>query len=196
MELHEEVEAALEAYEPQLLNSLGLVTEENWVWSDDRKDTFELQFQLTKRNLTFAQQLQTLAITHNNSTHERVVDVVNRLISLYDIFKERYNEYNISSAEIIRGIKEKQKEKGKKTLSVELEVKFQSDVAEAYSKLTALYKKINNLASDDRIIIPTFNDVPIPLVMREQMEEAFPNIKPFLEKKKKDFEESKKQNDE
>jgi hypothetical protein len=180
-EIHEEVEALIEAIEPQLQNSLGLITQEDWSDNPEKDMVLKIQFPLTERNLKYAFDLQNMSIKHSCNENERVVTLISKLLEFYKIFKDRYFIYNDNAQRVFDYQEEKNKRK--KSGGLEAEIKFQSDLTEHFQKLTVLFKKINNLVSDDRVVIPTFNDEPIPLIMAPLFEENYPQIKTFLEKR-------------
>jgi len=182
--LNEEVETYLDIIAPLTKNSLGLIESEDWVYSEDRAEVFNLQYMLTERNLKYALELQTKAFFFKEHERPEVIRAVKELMYFYDIFVQRFNAYNENSSSVMQNLSEKKSKRyGKaKLTAMEYEIKFQSDLTNAYTKLTLLYKKIINATSEDRVVIPTFNDEPLPLLMREQLEETFPQLKKFLEK--------------
>ena len=191
-ELNEDVLSFIETIKPQLDGSIVIVKSEDWSAVEDlypRISSHDLQFMLTLRNVEYAVKLRTISLAAGCADHKAVVDLQSGLQEFYTIYKERFDNYfsNVSKifADLIRMEKEANKDKTRKSkLSYqETEVKFQSDITNSMQKLRIQMQKLTNSVNPTTLEIPTFNDTPIPLVMREIAEKEFPQIKTFLEKK-------------
>ena len=66
----------------------------------------------------------------------------------------------------------------------ELEIDFQSGVLKDYSKFKQDLRKINFGENVITVDIPIHGDTPIPIIMREMIENRYPEVKEFLQNKK------------
>lgn len=174
--LNIELESFIESITPQMTNGLVFVESDNWVADTNGE---KLHFEITLRNLQYASTLQTEAIKHGEHEEEKVKETISNLVKFYDLYAERFNSYNELTKDLLLDIAKKSKSE-KDRLSKEME--FQSEVTTHFSKLTTIYKKLSLLASEDRVVIPTHDNVRIPLVMAMQVEELFPKVKQLIEK--------------
>jgi len=190
--LNEDVLSFIETIKPQLDGSIVIIKSEDWSTVEDlypRINSHNLQFMLTLRNVEYAVKLRTISLAAGCTDHKDVVELQDGLQEFYTIYKERFDNYFSNVAKIfedlIRLEKLAKKDAGKKSkLSYqETEVKFQSDITNSMQKLRVQMQKLTNSVNPTTLEIPTFNDTPIPLVMREIAEKEFPQIKIFLEKK-------------
>jgi hypothetical protein len=188
-DLHKEVEALIEAVEPQLKGGLVIVENEDWTASFNRSESFDLQYMLTANNLEHAIQLQTLALKHNDHQKDRVLEVIFSLCRFFDIMQERYLSYFHNSEQRLLNLIQKKKAKEsssetkKSTLSAaEIEMKFQGELTKKYQKLVNLHKKLLTLSDETSLDVQLYGDAKTPFMMASQMEDIFPQIRLHIEK--------------
>lgn len=192
-----EVESLIETITPQLENTYALITLDDWSMienMDAREASHALHYTLTDRNVSYALQLQTLASNSSVVEHERVENMIKKLIEFYDIYKSRVDVYYaIQKNQLDRLLSEradanlttKRNAKKTRTLSVaETEVKFQSTLSAGMLKLTGKFKKILAITDPSRITVETFNSTPIPLAMKVITEQAYPAITDLIKKRR------------
>lgn len=192
-----EVESLIETITPQLENTYALITLDDWSMienMDAREASHALHYTLTDRNVSYALQLQTLASNNSVVEHERVENMIKKLIEFYDIYKSRVDVYYaIQKNQLDRLLSEradanlttKRNAKKTRTLSVaETEVKFQSTLSAGMLKLTGKFKKILAITDPSRITVETFNSTPIPLAMKVITEQAYPAITDLIKKRR------------
>lgn len=190
--LNEDVLSFIETIKPQLDGSIVIVRSEDWSKVEDlypRISSHDLQFMLTLRNVEYAVKLRTISLVAGCTDHIVVVELQEGLQEFYTTYKERYDNYFSNVAKIFEDLinsgkaYEKDTKRKAKLTYQEAEVKFQSDITNSMQKLRVQMQKLTNSVNPTTLEIPTFNDTPIPLVMREIAEKEFPQIKTFLEKK-------------
>lgn len=161
--------------------------DKNWseVSNIDKRETmYKLQDLLNSRNIGAL--LKFHEIAKDELSHPDVKKTINLLLEFYFILEERYNnmeqkfdwttyvdDYNVEGGE---GLKAEKKQ--------EREITFQNGVLKDYSSFKEKLRRINFGEESLSIDIPVHGDIPIPIVMHEVMENRYPEIKEFIDKKR------------
>ncbi len=144
---------------------------------DKRESQFDLQNLISERNLKALIKLYNLA--EEDLGHPTVRATIKLLMRFYTIMDERYsvlgNKYDWTSYDISeKGVEEK----------MEKEIKFQSGVLKNVQVYRESLRKINFGDETKEINLQIYGDIPIPFMMAAAIEESFPEVVEFLEKKR------------
>jgi hypothetical protein len=60
------------------------------------------------------------------------------------------------------------------------EIKFRSDITSNIASLRSTMLKIARLSDKTKVVVPLFNDRPMPILMRARAEETFPDVKEMM----------------
>lgn len=180
----------------QMVGTSQIVNSDDWTEFPSLSERIEIEslhYTLTQRSLTFALKIQKVAIEKGFSQEEEVKTLVSELGNLGLLFRERAERYFLIKSQEVknlvleRGRAAKAKTKdttSKSKLSfAENEVKFQSDLSTHINNILNLSGSLMDLDNPDKVLIPTFNNTPIPLVMKEFVLEEFPEVNELLKRK-------------
>jgi hypothetical protein len=188
-----DIETFIETVEKQIDASLAFVSSEDWSQLDnlyEKIDVHNMQFLFVDRNVKFAEELSTKASKQGFLTDPKIKSTIRKLLGIYEIYEQRYDHYitNMDYLKIIERRKgaKSQSEVARKsrTKLMDDEIKFQSDISVKVINLRTKVKEISLLDSTETVLIPTFNDTPIPLAMRDAFIRKVPQLKEILENKK------------
>lgn len=188
-----EIESFIETVEKQIDASLAFVTSEDWSRLDnlyEKIDVHNMQYLFVERNVKFAEDLSSKASKQGLLSDKKVKATLHKLLEIFSIYEQRY-EYYITHMDYM-GIIEKRRgaktqsevARKKRTKLMDDEIKFQSDISVKIINLRTKVKEISLLDSTETVVIPTFNDIPIPLAMKDAFIRKVPQLKEILENKK------------
>jgi hypothetical protein len=188
-----DIETFIETVEKQIDASLAFVSSEDWSQLDnlyEKIDVHNMQFLFVDRNVKFAEELSTKASKQGFLADPKIKSTIRKLLGIYEIYEQRYDHYitNMDYLKIIerrKGAKSQSEVTRKsRTKLMDDEIKFQSDISVKVINLRTKVKEISLLDSTETVLIPTFNDTPIPLAMRDAFIRKVPQLKEILENKK------------
>ncbi len=150
-------------------------------WSDipnlaTRESMYKLQTILNERNLNALIKLYSLA--EEELGNPEVRKSIKILIEFFYILEKRY----MTVDKKFDWTKFDQTEKGFEK-RMELEIEFQSNVLKDLSNFKERLRKINFGEESSDLDIPIHSDKPIPLTMSRAIEERYPEIRDFINKK-------------
>lgn len=191
-----ELNSLIETVRMQMVGTSQIVKADDWsdsIFLSERIETEGLHYTLTQRSLTFAVKIQKVAVQKGYSQAEEVKSLVSELASLGDLFRHRAEKYFLVKSREIetliaekgRAAKAKSKDGSPKSkLSfAENEIKFQSDLSTHVNNILNLSGSLTDLDNPDKVLIPTFNNTPIPLVMKDLAIDKFPAIAELLKRR-------------
>lgn len=149
-----------------------------------RESMYKLQDKLNDRNLSSLLTLHELA--KSDLTHPKVRSTIQLLLEFYYVLETRY--YKMDEKYDWTTFLDDEGSEGGNGLTAEkkqeLEIDFQSGVLKDYSKFKQDLRKINFGENVITVDIPIHGDTPIPIIMREMIENRYPEVKEFLQNKK------------
>lgn len=150
-------------------------------WSDipnlaTRESMYKLQSILNERNLNALIKLYSLA--EEELGNPEVRKSIKILIEFFYILEKRY----MTVDKKFDWTKFDQTEKGFEK-RMELEIEFQSNILKDLSNFKERLRKINFGEESSDLDIPIHSDKPIPLTMSRAIEERYPEIRDFINKK-------------
>lgn len=163
------------AYDP-LKKEYNFVKAHDWTKNVNFKSRVSeqgLHSIITNRAVSTAKDLHKIAIA--DLDHKEVKKVFAICKKIFDLHEKRYHSYT-KSQDWEDFISE-----GKDINEAQDEIKFQNDIRNELNGFKRTMRSINFGEDESKINIPTYNDQVIPLVMRDSMEEKFPEIKKFIE---------------
>jgi hypothetical protein len=179
-ELDVELDDFIEVIKEQIKSSTNFVNTHDWVTIknfNSRKDMHDVQSTLTTRNMTYAVKLFDLASSRGLLQSKKVKRVIKSLLETFHVYKARHEQY-FKDQDFTKLLLEQNKE-----FKMSDEMKFQSDITNTMMKLESDHRKLASMGDTPTVAIPTFNDVPIPLVMRQAAERKHPEILEVLDRK-------------
>ena len=193
--LDSEIKTYIDTVLPQADGSTALIQEEDWTTQSSLSDRIELeklQYLLTSRNVNFAKRVYDMALKKGFTAHPTVKKSVEKLLESLTVYEERYNRYvSGKSFDILLEYRKNKEEKlnnrgksDKKDTYIEDEIEFQSELAGKLSTLQMKVAGINITGRDVTVVIPIHEDKPIPLVMRKNFENLYPEILDVIKHKK------------
>ncbi len=146
----------------------------------EREEEYGLQNLLVHRALSNADTLFKLAKADIRNV--KVKSMLEELLSLFKIHDKRSNNYLKTQdwTSVIEGVD------GKK-LDKKREIEFQSAIQKNSVDFRSKSRKININEEGQTIDIPIFSNIPIPLLMIDQIQERYPEVKDMLEEKRRKF---------
>lgn len=169
----------IELIMPPAKKELRFIQSRDWAEVENlkkRESMYKLQDILNSRNLTALLKFHTTA--KEDLGHPKVKKTIELLLQFYFILEERYNKMSEkfdwttyvddAGAEKGNGMTAEKKQ--------ELEIEFQSGVLKDYSKFKEDLRKINFGEDVVTVDIPIHGDTPIPIVMRETIENRYPEV--------------------
>jgi hypothetical protein len=146
----------------------------------EREEEYDLQNLLVNRALSNAETLFKLAKADIRNAKVKVM--LEELLSLFKIHDKRSNTYLKTQdwTAVIEGVDGVKINKKK-------EIEFQSAIQKNSVDFRSKSRKININEEGQTIDIPIFSNIPIPLLMIDQIQERYPEVKEMLEEKRKKF---------
>lgn len=143
-----------------------------------REDEYEVQHLLTNKNVRSFIEFYELA--QEDLGHPKVQEAIKTYVEFYNLLEKRfeYMESQYDWSVIFEGEKDEH-------LKKKAEIEFQTKVLGQLDNFKKNLRKINFGDQRNEINIAIFNDTPIPLMMREEAEEKFPELREYMEKKVK-----------
>ena len=177
--LNYEIQDFIETSLDPLKNEYNFIKKSDWTKAvnDKAKEReYNILHLITQRALKTAKDLN--AIAKNDLAHPAVKEVMDLCKSVYDIYEKYYSEYTKAQKW------ENFLDEGKDLTAMELEMRFQNDLRDQLNTHKRNVRSINFGDIEDRVEVRTFNDTPLPLFMRDLVEEKFPEVKELLDKQK------------
>jgi hypothetical protein len=146
----------------------------------EREEEYDLQNLLVNRALSNAETLFKLAKADIRNAKVKVM--LEELLSLFKIHDKRSNTYLKTQdwTAVIEGVDGVKINKKK-------EIEFQSAIQKNSVDFRSKSRKININEEGQTIDIPIFSNIPIPLLMIDQIQERYPEVKEMLDEKRKRF---------
>jgi hypothetical protein len=176
-ELNHDIVDYIDSIEITTKKETKYIKDNNWATMQELKAKiaeFDLQDTLVKNAVGHAESLYKLAKA--DLKHDDVKEALDLLLSAVPLHTSRISSYISESDYLESGL-----EKGQ----VKAEMEFQTEANKSLTQIKSKVRKIVYGESTEGVEIPTFNNVRIPLMMSDMMEQRFPEIKEFLAKKKK-----------
>ncbi|MEX0597432.1 MAG: hypothetical protein WD512_13135 [Candidatus Paceibacterota bacterium] len=171
----------IEAVSTTVNKELQYVKDNDWTKVKNfkpRETMHDLQILLTKNNLDNAKKL--FSLCNNEVGHPKVKSMMKKLMSFQTIYRERANKYN-RSQDWSTFIDDESKSKG----DMEEEIKFQSEINKNVTKFGGDSRKINDGDSIVSLSLPIWNEEPVPFMMKEIIEQKYPEVLKYVENKNK-----------
>lgn len=181
MELDLAVQDFIDAVSTTVDKELRYVKENDWTTEEKfkpRKSLHDLQYLLTKNNLANAEKL--FKLCDSDISHKKVKAMMKKLMSFQSIYKERASKYN-KSQDWSSYIDDENKTKN----DMEEEIQFQSEINKNVTEFGGKSRKINDGDSIVSINLPIYNNEPVPFMMKDAIEQRFPEVKKYIENKQK-----------
>jgi hypothetical protein len=179
-QLDDEIEVFIEGIKTTINKELKYIEGVDWtgiVQNDDRAEEYKLQHLIVNRTMLNAIALYDLA--KNNLKNKLVKTTLEELLSLAKTHEVRSSEYlKKQDWTIIEDDSSKAREKRR------FEVEFQSTIQKDIVDLSKKIRKIDISENKQSVTIGIHGDIPIPLLMRDAMEERYPEILEVIENKK------------
>ena len=173
------VDAYIRRILPQAKKELTYVEGEDWSGIKNvktRENAYAVHNLITDRNIKSAVDLYKMA--GEDLSKKRVKNSLEILVKFFSILDERYNKVveNFDWTEF-------NSEEDGASAKAKNEVEFQSEVLKNLNAHEERLRKINFGGESDELHIEFHGDKPIPLMMSERMEEKYPDIQKYLDKK-------------
>ncbi len=164
---------------PQAKKELQYIKDNDWSVIDNvgkRGSVYKVQHLLNDRNIKSAIKLYKMA--GEDLDKKRVKSALRILIEFYTILDDRYNvmieKFDWTSFDL---------EDAKQAKKATSEVEMQASILENLNTFEATLRAINFGDESDDVNISMHSDTPIPFMMREAIEEQYPEILDHLKKK-------------
>lgn len=178
-ELIESVEDFIQSIGPTTKKEFKFIEQDDWTAVVDRKarvSRYDMHKLLTKRAVDNAVKL--FKLNKGDIDQTEVKATIKLLVKFHTIFESRVAQY-FKAEDWTTYLFE-----GKGTeVEMRAEVEFQSDIQKDHIDFKNIIKQIPLDSSKRSLSINTFEDKPIPLVMRQRFEIKFPELKEFAEKR-------------
>lgn len=164
----------LEPLEASMNKEITFIRNNDWTDVEDRKKRetqLKLHAKLTDRGLKHAEKLQNLA--EEDLDHPRLKKVFKTYFEMFEIFEKRYYLYTENEDWT------KYLEKNLSEAEMKQELQLQSEALKHITTFKETARKINIDNNKKTINLPILNNQPIPLVMREVVEQRYPEIKNY-----------------
>jgi len=179
-QLDDEIEVFIEGIKTTINKELKYIEGVDWtgiVQNDDRAEEYKLQHLIVNRTMLNAIALYDLA--KNNLKNKLVKTTLEELLSLAKTHEARSSEYlKNQDWTIIEDDSSRAREKRR------FEVEFQSTIQKDIVDLSKKIRKIDISENKQSVTIGIHGDIPIPLLMRDAIEERYPEILEVIENKK------------
>lgn len=178
-ELNESVEDFIDSIKITIDRELEYVKLKSWVDSSDYKkkqSNYDIHRLLVDRALKNAVKLYNLV--KGDIRPKEVSGMLKSLASFFTYFEKRVNQY-ISENDWTASLFDVENKDGLMKLEIEFQSQISKDIVEFKSRL----KQINLDENNKKIKIATFNDKPVPFLMRHIIEEKHPEVKVYMEAK-------------
>lgn len=182
-ELNDDILDFISSIEITTKKEVKYIQDNNWTTMQELKAKiaeFDLQDTLVKNAVGHAESLYKLAKA--DLKHDDVKEALDLLLSAVPLHTSRISSYISSSDYLESGL-----EKGQ----VKAEMEFQTEANKSLTQIKSKVRKIVYGESTEGVEIPTFNNVRIPLMMSELIETRYPEVKEYLDLKRKKHNEKK-----
>lgn len=179
-ELDDEIQVFIEGIKTTINKERKYIESIDWtgiLQNDDRSEEYKLQHLIVNRTMLNAIALYDLA--KNELKNKLVKSTLEELLSLAKTHESRSSEYlKNQDWTIIEDDSSKSREKRR------FEVEFQSTIQKDIVDLSKKIRKIDISDNKQTVTIGIHGDTPIPLLMRDAMEERYPEIIEVIETKR------------
>jgi hypothetical protein len=177
--LDKKIQDHLDLVMPPAKKELKFIKEHDWsIVSklEKRESMYNLQSILNDRNISALIKLYSLA--EEELGNPEVNKSIKLLLEFYYILEKRYN--HVTRAFDWTEFDEADSNVEKR---MEMEIAFQSGVLKELSSLKERLRKINFGEESDNLDVPIHSDKPIPFTMSNAIEERYPEVRAFINKK-------------
>lgn len=171
----QDLEVMLGAFHKTLENEWKFIEVDDWSVKEDFKkktESFNLHTLITEKVVKNAQSVLKLAIANGSQSSPRVKAVTGWAHKFFKVYAGRLDAY-LSNQDYLRLMEEKPD-------TAAIEMNFQSEASKKYFVLQSVIKDIGGTDTSRKVKVETFNNVPIPLIMRKVAEREFPEIVEYL----------------
>lgn len=176
MELKPEIKDFIESVELTTDKEFTYINQNDWTLISDREvreEEYKLHQLLTKRAITNAVTLYKKA--KDDLTHPTVKSTLNKFFDFLKVHEQRSDKYLSETDWMADGYSVGEKR---------FEIEFQSTILKNVTGLKEEARSINYGEESLEVNLPIHGDVPAPLLMRQKLEERYPEIKKYLEDRK------------
>jgi hypothetical protein len=176
MELKPEIKDFIESVELTTDKEFTYISQNDWTLISDREvreEEYKLHQLLTKRAITNAVTLYKKA--KDDLTHPDVKSALNKFFDFLKVHEQRSDKYLSETDWMADGYSVGEKR---------FEIEFQSTILKNTTGLKEEARSINYGEESLEVNLPIHGDVPAPLLMRQKLEERYPEIKKYLEDRK------------
>lgn len=173
------IEDFLSTFEETSKKEIKFVVDNNWSLLEDRKTRIsrhDLEVLLVERNVSHA--IKLFALCKGDTKHPRIKSIMEVLLKFFKIYEGRKESY-LKKENWLEYL-----DKGLSEVDVRAEIEFQSSILKNIAEYKEKLRKINFGEDSTVIDIPIHANTPIPLMMSDVIEERYPEIKEFIEKKR------------
>lgn len=180
--LDSKVQDHLDLHVKPAKKALKYIEDTDWTNISDvaqREDEYDIQHLLTNKNIKSGIELYNLS--KEEVSHPTVTSNMKLFLEFFHILEKRFEdmEKRYDWTTIFKG---EEDEHGKKRKEIE----FQTKVLSNLDGFKQALRKINFGDDSNGVNIPIYNDTPVPFMMASQVEEVFPEVIEYMEKRKKD----------
>jgi hypothetical protein len=175
MEEIQDLDVMIGAFHKTLDNEWKFIEVDDWSTKTDFKkktESFNLHTLITEKIVRNAQSVLKLAISNGSQSSPRVKAVTGWAHKFFKIYAGRLDTY-LGKQDYLQLMEEKPD-------IASLEMSFQSESSKKYFVLQSIIKDIGGTDTSRKVKVETFNNVPIPLIMRKVAEREFPEIVEYL----------------
>lgn len=180
--LDSKIQDLLDLILPAAKKELNFIKNVDWSVIDNldkREIKYNIQHKLNDRNIKALLKLYNLAI--DDLGHPSVRSAVKIFLEFYYILEQRYSVVD----EKYDWTKFDQEEKNVEA-KMEAEISFQTEVLKNLTAFREMLRKINFGDESTSLDIPIHSDKPVPITMRESIEKRYPEVREFIESRKKE----------
>lgn len=182
-EVSESIDKYISRVLPQAKKELAYIKDNDWSAIENietRENSYDVQALLVDRNVKTAINLYKIAKESDTIGSKRVKASLKLLISFFKICNERYESMVQNFDWTTLSMDDK-----KEATKAKLEIQIQSKILKVVNELEAKLQAINFGDESDDVNVSMYGDTPMPFLMRDVMESAFPVIGEYLERKNK-----------
>lgn len=182
-ELDIDLDIAIESFQLLSGKQWDYVEKENWSQGTGLKSISKMytgNYSITELTLTQAVACLQLALKFGFESSDKIAGVIGTAKSFFDLFEERY-KYFIENKTYDVFLKEDAEETSKNENYFSELVVFETRITKAYSKFKTQLKTLESADRNKHMSFPTFNDIPIPFLMKDTIEDKHPEIRNYLQ---------------
>jgi hypothetical protein len=180
-----DLEFEIESFNMLSEKQLSYVIQEDWSKGKGLKTVDKMYMgnhKVTELTINQAIACITLAAKLGLESNEKIVSVIERARVFFDYFESRYQHYIKTKTYDVFLLEDKEETEKNANYFSDIVV-FESKITKALAKFKTQLKALESTDRSRHLVFPTFNDTPIPFLMRETVEEKHPELKTYLEKR-------------